>query len=280
MGEFLKNDFVGFSDLEAAFEAVKGLIFGPADPGYIKHKFNEIVKDAKDKRELESNPLSLFGHARDERETRDRRDRDHENMTLTVLLANNAAYRAAWEKAMNGLPELGNAMDDFQDKIEALLAKEKALLKVDLERVAGRLPDGRYVFKGADGSIVGEDLQPLKAEDAEAAKAVDFTGKMTLEEYRERKGKIDRLETIADDNRRGRVEIGDIHAKLTDPKNPAQSEEEVKDLGARKEAEKDLFDERVKEFGILASPVAKQPVEKVEGMSLMGLSGGVPKIAG
>lgn len=217
---------------------------GPIDPALVKLKHDSNVREAREKRELESNPLSPL-HAKEDTKERERKDRDHQQLTLTALLASNAAYKAAWDKAMDGLPQLGAAMDDFQDKIDALLAGEKVLLKADLERVAARLPNGRYVFKGADGSIVGEDLKPLEGDDAEAAKDADFTGKMTLEEYRDRKGKIDRLETMADENRRGRIEIADVHAKLTDKKNPAQTEQEVQELEARKEAEKGLFEERV-----------------------------------
>lgn len=222
----------------------------------VQSKYTEI-KQTREEQKLDPAARSLLMGARDDRDSKDRKERDHQHMTLTVLLVS-ASYRAAWEKAMDGLPELGRAMDDFQDKIDALLADEKALLKADLERVAARLPDGRYVFKGADGSIVYENLEPLKGDDIEAAKKVDFTGRMTLEEYQLRKGKIDRLETMADDNRRDRAEIADIHAKLTDPTNPAQTEQEVQDLEARKDAEKDLFEERVKEYDGLRAETSRE----------------------
>lgn len=217
----------------------------------VRSKYSEI-RLTKEEQKLDVNSRATGSVARDDRETRDRKDRDHQNLTLTVLLAS-ASYRAAWEKAMDGLPELGAAMDDFQDKIDALLADEKALLKADLERVGARLPDGRYVFKGADGSIVYENLEPLKGEDIEAAEKVDFTGTMTLEDYRARKGKIDRLETMSDEHRRDRAEIADIHAKLTDPNNPAQSEDEVKGLDAKKDAGADRFEERVQELDALTN---------------------------
>lgn len=268
VGSVLKDEIEGFPDLEAAFEAVKGMLFGPLDPHAVKLKFNEIVKDAKDKRELELNGLGPAGLAHQERDRSERRDRDHQHMTLTALLATNAAYRAAWEDAMDGLPELGAAMDDFQDKIDAALAGERALLKADLERVAARLPDGRYVFKGADGSIVDENLQPLQRADAQAAKTVEFTGKMTLEDYRARKGKVECLETMADDNRRDRAEVAGIHAELTDKEDPPQSQERVEELGAKKEAAKDRFEERVKEAQAVVGLKAEAKVEADAGISL------------
>lgn len=212
----------------------------------VRSKYSEI-KLIKEERQLGDISRATFSGARDDRETRDRKDRDHQHMTLTVLLAS-ASYRAAWDKAMDGLPELGAAMDDFQDDIDAMLAEQKGLLKADLERVAARLPDGRYVFKGADGSIVDENLEPLKGADAEAANKIDFTGTMTLEDYRARNGKIDRLEAMADEHRRDRAEIADIHAELTDQKKPAQSEDRVEELDATKKAAAERFEERVKEF--------------------------------
>lgn len=257
----MKNDFEGFPDLEAAYEAVKGLLFGPPDPATVKLKFNEIVKDAKDKREVETNPLSVLAHARDERESR--KDRDHQNLTLTALLASNAAYRAAHERAMEGLPELGRAMDDFQDDIDDALVNAKKALKADLERVAGRLPDGRYVFKGRDGSIVDEDLNAVSAQEAEG---VDFTGKMTLEEYRERKNEVDHLEKLAGDNRRDRVRIGEIHEDLTDQENPP-SQETVESHAREKDEIKERLDQRQEDVRVyFGSPKETVSVE-AEGVS-------------
>lgn len=261
MAETLKQETEGFPDLEAAYEAVKGVLFGPLDAATVKLKFNEIVKDTKEKRELEMDPRAALGGARVDREDRDRKDRDHQHLTLTVLLASNAAYRAAHERAMQGLPELGRGLDDLQDEIDEALDNAKQALKADLERVAGRLPDGSYVFKGDDGSIVDKDLKPLKGADAEAAKDVDFTGKMTLEEYRERKGKIDRLETMAGDNRRDRVRIGEIHEDLTDQKNPP-SQETVESHAREKDEIKERLDQRQEDVRVhFGSPKETVSVE-------------------
>lgn len=240
MAETLKQETEGFPDLEAAYEAVKGVLFGPLDAATVKLKFNEIVKDAKDKRELEQGPLGILATHREDRETRDRRD--HQTLTLTALLASNAAYRALHEEIMAELPEVENLLDDNQDKLDEIVAREKMALEADLERVAGRLPDGRYVFKGSDGSILDENLKPLEGEDAEAAKKIDFTGKMTLEQYRERRKPVDEAVQRADENRRDRVRVGEIRERNTDNENPLSPEEkqaDKTDLGEIKERGRD-----------------------------------------
>jgi hypothetical protein len=236
MAETLKQETEGFPDLEAAYEAVKGVLFGPLDAATVKLKFNEIVKDAKDKRELEQGPLGILATHREDRETRDQRD--HQTLTLTVLLASNAAYRALHEEIMAQLPEVENLLDDNQDKLDEIVAREKMTLEADLERVAGRLPDGRFVFKGRDGSIVDENLKPLEGEDAEAAKKIDFTGKMTLEQYRERRKPVDEAVQSADENRRDRVRVGEIRERNTDNENPLSMEQKGENKAELGEIEK------------------------------------------
>lgn len=237
---FLKQEFLGFPDLEAAFEAVRGLVFGPLNPGYIKHKFNEIVREKKLELEFESNPLSPLAHVREETKERDRKGRDYQNLTLTALLATNAAYRAMHEEIMAQLPETENLLDDNQDELDEIVARETKALRAYLEIHAAKLPDGRFVFKvGKDAQgndlFVDESDNPVTPEDAAS---IDFTGKISAAEYRERRKPLDDAIERAGHNRRDRVRVGEIRERNTDQDNPLSMEQKEADkteLGEIKE---------------------------------------------
>lgn len=235
----LKQDVENFPDLEAAFEAVKGVLFGPLDAAMVKLKFNEIVKDTKDKRELEIDPRTALGGVRADRENRDRKDHDHRHLTLTALLVSNAAYRALHEEIMAQLPEVETLLDDNQEKLDAIVDREKKVLREHLERHAARLPDGRFAFKGKDKHgkdvVLDENFKPVTPVEAEG---VDFTGKMTLDDYRERRKPLDNAIEMAEPNRRDQVRVGEIHERNTDQNNPLSMEQKEADkaeLGEIKE---------------------------------------------
>lgn len=225
--------------MEAAFEAVKGVLFGPLDAATVKLKFNEIVKDTKEKRELEMDPRTALGGVRADREDRDRKDRDHRHLTLTALLASNAAYRALHEEIMAKLPEVETLLDDNQEKLDAIVDREKKVLRAYLERHAARLPDGRFAFKGKDKHgkdvVLDENFKPVTPEGAEG---VDFTGKMTLDDYRERRKPLEIAIETAEPNRRDQVRVAEIRERNTDQNNPLSMEQKEADkteLGEIKE---------------------------------------------
>jgi hypothetical protein len=221
----LKQDTDNFPDLEAAFEAVKGLLFGPVDAATVKLKFNEVVKDAKDKREVETNPLSALAHARDEREFRDRKDRDQQHMTLRALLASNAAYRAAHENAMAAFAAAGNAID------EAIEAGEQAYADVsekieDYLASTPQLKDGRYVmFDAKDGIYKDQNFEPISEDDLAGVDKQAVKPILPYERMMEWKAEVGR---DLDELRGYSVEIGDRKNQALDDKNPTQ-EEQLKD---------------------------------------------------
>lgn len=249
----MKQDVENFPDLEAAFEAVKGVLFGPLDAAMVKLRFNEIVKDAKDKRELEMDPRTALGGVRVDREDRDRKDRDHRHLTLTALLASNEAYRALHEGIMAQLPEVEALLDDNQEKLDAIVDWEKKVLWEHLERHAARLPDGRFAFKGKDEHdkdvVLDENFKPVTPEEAEG---VDFTGKMTPDDYRERRKPLDKAIEMAERNRRDQVRVGEIRERNTDQDNPLSMEQKEADkteLGEIKERAQERQQEARNELG-------------------------------
>lgn len=76
----------------------------------IRSKYSEI-RLIKEEQKLDPAARSLVMGARDDRDSKDRKERDHQHMTLTSLLALNAGYRAAHEAAMTAFADAGNAID-------------------------------------------------------------------------------------------------------------------------------------------------------------------------
>lgn len=248
MGEFLKQDFVGFPDLEAAFEAVKGMIFGPADPGYIKHKFNEIVREKKLERERESNPLSPL-HGREEtkeRETRIRGDREFQRLAVMALLNDEQQHRlGAIYDGLDGSrdkgAEIGRRLEDLDDKLnrwhEQILAN-------------AAYKDGKAYFQYEDGRVIDEDGNDVPAE---RVAGVDFTGKTRAEE----KAAYDATRTEVDDLKQGLSNaIGDLDTLEQDlnrriAENPDKADEAMEEVEAKIpgiDKRIDDIDQRVKEI--------------------------------
>lgn len=217
--KILKQEFVGFPDLEAAFEAVKGALFGPLDAGYVKHKFNEMVRDAKEKREFEQSPLGLMATMRDERDTRDRRD--YQRLTLSALLGSNAAYRVAHEKAMAAFAAAGNAIDD------AIEAGEKALADVnekieDYLASTPRLQDGRYVmFDAKDGRYKDQNFALIDEADLADVNREAVKPILPYERMMEWK---ERVSAELDKQRGHQEKIGEWQDEATNEKNPTKQD--------------------------------------------------------
>lgn len=238
----MKQDFVGFPDLEAAFEAVKGMIFGPADPGYIKHKFNEIVREKKLERELESNPLSPL-HGREEtkeRETRIRGDRDFQRLAVMALL--NPAQQQRLGAFYDGIDgsrgkgaDIGKRLSDVEEKLNRWHEQIMA---------GAATKDGKAYFRYEDGRVIDEDGNDVPAEQVAG---VDFTGKTRAEE----KAAYDATRTEVDDLKQGLGNaMGDLDAMEADlnrriAENPEKADEFLEEV----EAKKPGIDKRIDDIG-------------------------------
>ncbi len=217
----MESKWDNFPDLGEAFEAVRGMLFGPLDAGFLRHKFGEIVRERVEKRDLETNPRGLFGLERDERELRDRKDRDQHHLTLTALLASNAEYRRAHEAAMAAFAAAGNAIDD------AIEAGEKALADVtekieDYLASTPRLQDGRYVmFDPKDGLYKDQNFEVIKEEDLTAIDKEAVKEIIPYERMMAWKEKV----TVEVDRQKGRrTEVGEWQNEATDQKSPSERE--------------------------------------------------------
>jgi len=181
-------------NLGEAFEAVKGSLFGPVDAGTVKHKFNQIVRDEKDRRDLEMSRRGPLGLALQERDRTERKDRDTRQMTLMALLSS--------ERLREKLREMYEAFDKTRDKgrelLEAIadlreqLRRERDYL---LEHAARHPETGKAIFRYADGTIKDEDGDEVSAE---AVKNVGFEGTTRGEvwdAHEAREAEADQLET-------------------------------------------------------------------------------------
>lgn len=221
----MKADPQTAPDLDEAFNAVRGLLFGPIDPAQVKLKHKEIVQDAKEKREQEINPRGGLSLARGDHAERDRKEREHQTHTLTWLLANDIAYREAHERAMSSFTNAGNAID------RAIEAGEKARERVrqqidDYLASTARLKDGRTVMVDEDGTCRDQNGAPISAEDAAEVEGQPKRAFKPYDEMRQRKDGIDR--DLAE-LRGWSVEVGDMTNRAMDQENPTRGEPLVDD---------------------------------------------------
>lgn len=247
MWDLLRTNLENAPDLEAAFEAVKGQLFGPLDPGAVKLKHEEILLSAREKRDQEFDPRGRHSLARDDHAERDRKERDHSTRTLTWLLANDHAYREAHERALSSFSNAGRAIDNAIEAGER--ARDKQQRQID-EYLAStpRLSDGRYVLIDAEGTYRDENGKPISADDAAEVEGLPKQAFKPYEDMLERKDKIER--DLAE-LRGWSVEVGEMHNKATDDNNPT-SREELKDMTERT----DDLAERAKEKQIGFETVA------------------------
>lgn len=239
----MKPQFENLPDLEAAFEAVKGQLFGPLDPALVKLKHKEIIQEAKEKRDQALDPHGRFSLARGDHAERDRKEREHQTHTLTWLLAHDQAYREAHERAMASFTNAGNAID------RAIEAGEKALDKVrrqidDYLLSTARLSDGRYVMIDVDGTYKDETGKPISADDI--AK-VDGQPIKAFKPYEVLTGREAGIERDLAELRGWSVEVGDMQNKATDDEDPA-SREELDDMKERADDLTERAEEKQREF--------------------------------
>lgn len=213
------NSYGGL-DLEAAFEAVKGQLFGPLDPALVKLKFREAAEIAKEKRDQEMDPRAGRSLARGDPAERDRKDREEQIKTLTWLLANNALYRAAHEQAMASFDTAGRAI------ARAIEAGERAAEKLRREREdylasTPRLRDGRSVFIDADGTCRDQNGHLISTEDAAE---VEGQPKRAFRPYAAMTERAEEIDRHLAELRGWDVEVGGMRNEATDEKSPASRE--------------------------------------------------------
>lgn len=215
----MKTEFEDLPDLQEAYEAVKGQMFGPLDPALVKLKHSEIIQEAKEKREQDFDPRGRVSLARDDPD-RDRKDRDDRTRTLTWLLANDIAYREAHERAMLSFTNAGNAIDRAIEAGEEAHKTVRQQIDVYLASTA-RLKDGRYVMIAPDGTYRDETGKPISPEDVAELEGQPIKEFKPYEGLTERKAQIE--QDLAE-LRGWSVEVGDMKNRAMDQENPMRDE--------------------------------------------------------
>lgn len=222
----VKTEFENLPDLQEAYEAVKGQLFGPLDPALVKLKHKEIVQEAKEKREQEFDPRGRLSLMRDDHAERDRKER------LETLLLVITSQRLA-EK----LRETYKAFDDIRDRARELLERIEALLKdarhdyQALMNNAARHPvTGEPIFPYADGRVETEDGRAIAPDEVHG---VDFTGKTRGERKDAGHSRISELEQYEEEvtGISGRAESH--QERITDPDLGEAEREQAVDEAAK-----------------------------------------------
>lgn len=221
----MKTDFENLPDLQEAYEAVKGQLFGPLDPALVKLKHKDILQEAKEKREQEFDPRGRVSLARDDHAERDRKERDDRTRTLTWLLANNPAYTALHAEAIQSWRDTEEAAEDALRQIEAALEEARTEHQKLLERAP--LIEGKRIFRDEDGSVWTEDDVRLPDD---IAAGIQWKGdEPTRKEFKAGQARIDELIRSGDRIRGIQVEVADLGAELNDDENPP-SEERIEEI--------------------------------------------------
>jgi hypothetical protein len=258
----LKQDVENFPDLEAAFEAVKGVLFGPLDVAMVKLKFKEIVQDAKEKREQEFFTLGGRSSASDDHAERGRKERQE---TLLLLIANG--------RLAEKLRETYKTLDDFRDKAQELLERIEGLLRdarrdyQALMNNAARHPvTGENFFRYADGRIETEDGRAVAPDEVQG---VDFKGKTAGEHKDAGQSRISELEQYEEEVT-GISRRAETHQeRITDPDLDEVEREQAVNQAAQ---DADSMRKRLDEIGGRLEPRADvdreaRPVETLRSAS-------------
>ena len=165
---------------------------------------------------------SIFG---DKRKTITEQIRE----TLEWLLLNNPAYAEVHEAAMTSLRSAETTVTNALDRLLANLEKEQAIFNQMLERAAS-LPDGRKVFRDAQGQVKTLDGQII---DNDLVSTIQWRGdEPSYEEVIEQKNYINDLQEGVNEVRGIETELGGIRGELTNNEKPP-TQERVDELHER-----------------------------------------------
>lgn len=266
----MKSEFENLPDLEAAFEAVKGQLFGPLDPALVKLKHKEIIIEAKEKREQEIDPRGRLGLARDDPAERDRKERLE---TLLLLIAN--------ERLAEKLRETYKTLDDIRDKARELLERIEGLLKgarhdyqALMDNAARHPVTGEAIFRYKDGRIETEDGRAVAPDEV---RGVDFEGKTTGEHKDAGQSRTSELEQYEEEvtgiNRRAESH----QERITDPDLDEDEREQAVDQAAQ---DADGLRKRLEEIesSLGATPHVERQARPVEALPTAGASIAVPSL--
>lgn len=171
---------------------------------------------------------------------------------LDLLLLTDPVYAALYRQVTDALTVAETETADAIDEAEAALASAKADLRDVLEKAA-RLPDGRHVFRDAQGRVWTEDGEVV---DPDTAAGIQWRGdEPSREDYLTRKKVVEDWQATLDSLRDYQTDVlGRARDRLNDPNDPP-SEDELRAIlakirGGRPALENQIAAELAKDFDL------------------------------
>ena len=259
--ELVRKTFENLPDIDAAFEAVRGQLFGPLDPALVTRRHKEILQDHKEKREQEFDPHGRLRLAGDDRAERDRKDR-LEALLLTITSQRLAEKLRETYKAFDGIRETAQ---ELLDRIDNLLKDARRDYQDLLNNTARHPVTGDAIFRYKDGRIETEDGRAV-ARDKVAR--VDFDGKATGEQKDAGQSRISELEHYREEVTGITARAESHQNRITDPALDEDEREQAVDDAAK---DADGMQKRLEEIDHLTVPelAASQEVRR-EGATVHG----------
>ncbi|MEO1459662.1 MAG: hypothetical protein AAFV49_19135 [Pseudomonadota bacterium] len=178
---------------------------------------------------------------------------------LDILLLTDPVYAALYRQVGDVLATAERETDEAIDAAETALDVARTELQDALDKAA-RLPNGRRVFRDADGQVWTEDGELL---DADTAAGIQWRGdEPSREDYIAHKQAVDEWEAYLDRLRDYQTTVlGSERDRLNDPNDPPSEAELRAILDRIKKERPALRDEIAAELGKnFGTPADKSPV--------------------
>lgn len=168
--------------------------------------------------------ISRFHHERDPKIIEEKKQERERRLSALAQLMRDPVYAAAWQRANDAIDRAQAALDiallenaqiteDLQERLE------------EMEGRAARLPDGRAVFRAADGSIRAADGQRLRSDTLPASLIIPLDAP-SYEEYATSRDALTSARARGQELSRAQTEVIDpARERLNDQDNPPSREE-------------------------------------------------------
>jgi hypothetical protein len=142
---------------------------------------------------------------------------------LDLMLLDNPHYAEIYHNAMDKMADYENATERALVKLEAKLSDAEADIENTLDHTA-TLPDGRKVFRDADGQVWDEHQNLI---DEATAASIEWQGsEPSYEAYLEQRHRAQELRNSIHDVRVYQTDVlGVLRDKMTNPDHPMSADE-------------------------------------------------------
>lgn len=197
------------------------------------------------------------------RSASERRAARAEAFTRLQILMSDPAYAALYRQTQSKLNAAQSRLDAARDKVANLRADAQDALEDTLDRAA-QTPDGRRVFRDADGVV--RYASGEKVEEDVAATILWRGNEPGYQEYLARRDRVQRLDDLAADIDAGQAEIGASQNRLDSDRDPP-SADDLADIGNRADAIVDDIENRLAKEISAPAPTPMEHSQDVDRVS-------------